>query len=180
MTILSSPKPHERNRSIQSVSFSTDEREAQSVEPARQKETSRPSLLMVLCHTYIQTFLVAGFLKLITDLLDCVGPLILKWECIPPTSLTLHNSCRLIIEYMKNPDDPTWRGYFYACLLLIAAIMRSLVLQHYFHRCFTLTETHPVNFSISPRKAEMSDDLQAPTWPTTVTNWPGLMCRLIL
>ena len=37
---------------------------------------------------------------------------------------------------MKNPDDPTWRGYFYACLLLIAAIMQSLVLQHYFHRCF--------------------------------------------
>ena len=44
--------------------------------------------------------------------------------------------CRLMIEYMKNPDDPTWRGYFYACLLFIAAIMQSLVLQHYFHRCF--------------------------------------------
>ena len=78
MTISSSPKPHEHNRSIQSVSSSTDELEAESVEPARQKETSRPSLLMVLCHTYIQTFLVAGFLKLITDLLDFMGPGILK------------------------------------------------------------------------------------------------------
>ena len=78
MTISSSPKPHEYNRSIQSVSSSIDELEAESVEPEGQKETLRPSLLMVLCHTYIQTFLVAGFLKLITDLLDFVGPLILK------------------------------------------------------------------------------------------------------
>ena len=85
MIILSSPKPHEHSRSIQSVSSSsTDELGAESVEPARQKKTSRPSLLMALCHTYIQTFLVAGFLKLITDLLDFVGPLILKWECISP------------------------------------------------------------------------------------------------
>ena len=76
---MSSPKPHEENRSIQSVSSSsTDELGAESVEPARQKKTSRPSLLMALCHTYTQTFLVAGFLKLITDLLDFVGPLILK------------------------------------------------------------------------------------------------------
>ena len=79
MTISSSPKLHEHNRSIQSVSSSsTDELEAESVEPVRQKETLRPSLLMALCHTYIQTFLVARFLKLITDLLDFVGPLILK------------------------------------------------------------------------------------------------------
>ena len=80
MTISSSPKPHEENRSIQSVSSSSTAElgGAESVEPVRQKETSRPSLLMALCHTYIQTFLVAGFLKLITDLLDFVGPLILK------------------------------------------------------------------------------------------------------
>lgn len=37
---------------------------------------------------------------------------------------------------MKDPNDPAWKGYFYACLLFIAAIIQSLVLQHYFHRCF--------------------------------------------
>ena len=79
MTISSSSKLHEHNRSIQSVSSSsTDELEAESAELARQKEASRPSLLIALCHTYKQTFVVAGFLKLITDLLDFVGPLILK------------------------------------------------------------------------------------------------------
>ena len=44
----------------------------------RQKQASKPSLMMALCHTYIGTFLVTAFLKLIADLLKFVGPLLLK------------------------------------------------------------------------------------------------------
>ena len=45
---------------------------------------------------------------------------------------------RLLIEYSKDQDIPAWKGYFYACLLFIATMTQSLVLQHYFIRCFVL------------------------------------------
>ena len=79
VTKSSSPKPREDNRSIELVPLSSeDELELESVEPTRQRQTSNPSLLMAFCRTYIGTFLIAGSLKLITDLLNFVGPLILK------------------------------------------------------------------------------------------------------
>ena len=45
---------------------------------------------------------------------------------------------RYLIEDTKDSDEPAWKGYFYACLLFSAALMQSLVLQHYFHRCILL------------------------------------------
>ena len=44
----------------------------------RKEHTSKPSLFLALCKTYTATFLIAGFLKLINDLLNFVGPQILK------------------------------------------------------------------------------------------------------
>ena len=74
----SSPRPREDNRSIEMIPLSSgDEFESEPTE-MRQKHASRPSLMMALCHTYIGTFLATAFLKLITDLLNFVGPLILK------------------------------------------------------------------------------------------------------
>ena len=46
----------------------------------RTKNTSKPSLFLALCKTYITIFLTAGFLKLINDLLNFVGPQILKLD----------------------------------------------------------------------------------------------------
>ena len=106
-------------------------------QPAKQA-TSKPSLFLAMCQTYALPFLVAGFLKVITDLLNFVGPLILKYELVFPTYVTLFACLRLLIEYTKDSDEPTWKGYFYAFLLFITAIMQSLVLQHYFHRSFLL------------------------------------------
>ena len=45
---------------------------------------------------------------------------------------------RLLIEYTKDKDEPSWKGYFYAVLLFISAILQSLILQQYFHRCFVV------------------------------------------
>ena len=39
---------------------------------------------------------------------------------------------------MKDDNEPEWKGYFYAVLLFVSAIVQSLVLQHYFHRCFVV------------------------------------------
>ena len=47
--------------------------------PATGKQTtSKPSLLLAMCQTYGLSFLAAGFLKMITDLLNFVGPQVLK------------------------------------------------------------------------------------------------------
>ena len=43
---------------------------------------------------------------------------------------------RWMINYVNDPDEASWRGYFYACLLFIAAVIQSLLLHQYFHRCF--------------------------------------------
>ena len=39
---------------------------------------SNPSLFLAMCQTYGLSFLVAGFLKVINDLLNFVGPQVLK------------------------------------------------------------------------------------------------------
>ena len=52
--------------------------------------------------------------------------------------VSLFACLRLLIEYTKDSDEPSWKGYFYACLLFSTAILQSLVLQHYFHRSFLL------------------------------------------
>ena len=46
----------------------------------RAKHTSKPSLFVALCQTYMMTFVTAGFLKLINDLLNFVGPQVLKLD----------------------------------------------------------------------------------------------------
>ena len=46
----------------------------------RAKRTSKPSLFVALCQTYMVTFITAGFLKLINDLLNFVGPQVLKLD----------------------------------------------------------------------------------------------------
>ena len=105
---------------------------------AKTKRKTKPSLFLAMCRTYIVTFVTAGFLKLINDLLNFVGPQVLKLDfsyfCSGP--IIFNHLYRLLIEYTKNPDDPAWKGYFYACVLFASAITQSLVLQHYFHRCF--------------------------------------------
>jgi len=52
--------------------------------------------------------------------------------------VSLFACLRLLIEYTKDSDEPSWKGYFYACLLFSTAILQSLVLQHYFYRSFLL------------------------------------------
>ena len=47
-------------------------------------------------------------------------------------------TCRLMINFTKNESDPEWRGYIYAVLLFLTAVVQSLFLHQYFHRCFTI------------------------------------------
>ena len=114
-------------------SSSKDESFKYNSSTLRDKHASKPSLFLALCKIYIRTFLIAGFLKLINDLLNFVGPQILKLASSLLAQQWFYNHvCRLLIEYIKSQDDPSWRGYFYSGLLFVSALTQSLVLQHLF------------------------------------------------
>lgn len=45
---------------------------------------------------------------------------------------------RLLITFTEDTSEPDWKGYLYAGLLFVTAVIQSLFLHQYFHRCFTL------------------------------------------
>ncbi|XP_078462060.1 ATP-binding cassette sub-family C member 2-like [Lampetra planeri] len=79
-----------------------------------------PSLLRALFFTYGWVLLESGIFKLIYDLLTFVSPQILK----------------LLIGFTEDQNVMEWKGYFYAILLFVTALVQSLLLQQYFQRCF--------------------------------------------
>ena len=44
---------------------------------------------------------------------------------------------RLLINFSSDKSQPLWLGLTFTALLFILAVVRSLLLQQYFHRCFT-------------------------------------------
>ena len=53
-----------------------------------------------------------------------------------PTLDPLYTICRLMIKYTEDTEEEEWRGYVYAVLLFVVAVIQSLLLHQYFHRCF--------------------------------------------
>ena len=45
---------------------------------------------------------------------------------------------RLLIKYMKDDSEPAWKGYFYAVLIFVPAVIQSLFYEHYFYHCFVI------------------------------------------
>ena len=43
-----------------------------------------------------------------------------------------------MIRFTQDDTQPDWHGYLYAVLLFMAAVLQSLFLNQYFHRCFTM------------------------------------------
>ena len=43
-----------------------------------------------------------------------------------------------MINYTSDPTIAGWQGYFYAVLLFVTAVIQSLCLHQYFHRCFVV------------------------------------------
>lgn len=39
---------------------------------------------------------------------------------------------RLMIRFTEDPTEPDWKGYFYAVLLFVVAVVQSLIYNHYF------------------------------------------------
>ena len=45
---------------------------------------------------------------------------------------------RLLITFTGDESEPRWKGYLYAALLFVTAMIQSLFLHQYFHRCLRL------------------------------------------
>ncbi len=43
-----------------------------------------------------------------------------------------------MINFTSDPEEASWHGYLYAVLLFLTAVVQSLFLHQYFHRCYTL------------------------------------------
>ncbi|XP_068114091.1 ATP-binding cassette sub-family C member 2 [Hyperolius riggenbachi] len=79
-------------------------------------------LYKTLLKTYSGVLLHSAFFKLIHDLLVFVSPQILK----------------LMVSFTSNPNEYQWKGFLYAVLLFVTALIQSLCLQQYFQGCFIL------------------------------------------
>ncbi|XP_064611716.1 multidrug resistance-associated protein 1-like isoform X1 [Liolophura sinensis] len=86
------------------------------------QKKKEPSLFMALTRAFGTVGVIAGLFKLMHDILIFVSPYLLK----------------LMIQFTNDKSIPTWKGYLYAALMVIIALIQSLVLHQYFHGCFLL------------------------------------------
>ncbi|KAM4702820.1 ATP-binding cassette sub-family C member 2 [Rhinophrynus dorsalis] len=86
------------------------------------KDFPKSWLIKTLIMTFPRTLIVSAVFKLIHDLLVFVSPQILK----------------LMVSFTANPSEYQWKGFFYAVLLFVTALIQSFCLQQYFHGCFVL------------------------------------------
>lgn len=78
------------------------------------------SILPTMIRTFGPTFLFGASLKLFHDCLQFVSPQILS----------------ALITFTESEDEPVWKGYMYAVLMIVCAQIQSLVLGQYFMKMF--------------------------------------------
>uniref|UniRef100_A0A1L8E4B5 ABC-type glutathione-S-conjugate transporter n=2 Tax=Nyssomyia neivai TaxID=330878 RepID=A0A1L8E4B5_9DIPT len=78
------------------------------------------SVLPAMVKAFGGPFWFAGIIKLIIDLLSFASPQLLG----------------LLIAFTSNPDEPLWRGFFYAFLMFAAALLTLFLNGQYFHLTF--------------------------------------------
>ncbi|MEE6486330.1 hypothetical protein FKM82_014574 [Ascaphus truei] len=86
------------------------------------KDFPKSWLIKTLLKTFPHTLIESALFKLLHDLLVFVSPQLLK----------------LMVSFTADPSEYQWKGFFYAILLLVTAIIQSLCLQQYFQGCFVL------------------------------------------
>ncbi|KAG3116515.1 Multidrug resistance-associated protein 1 [Phytophthora idaei] len=87
---------------------------------AQQTHSGEPSLVWALGKAFGFKFVVAGFLKLIHDSLQFVGPMIIKD----------------IIAYLSDPTAPLSEGLTYTAVIFVSGVVQSFALRQYFFYCY--------------------------------------------
>ncbi|XP_052772990.1 multidrug resistance-associated protein 1-like isoform X2 [Mya arenaria] len=118
------PSSHSASREVEMKDMSggaskdiKDTPEVQTIQQECKKEN--PRLFRAMAKTFwFKTLCAAGF-KLVFDMLQFVSPLLLKF----------------LIGYTTDKSQETWKGYFYASLMLAVVMFQSIILHQYFHAC---------------------------------------------
>ena len=69
------------------------------------------SILIPLIRTFWPQMLFAATLKFVSTLMAFVNPLVLD----------------LLISFITNPNEPTWKGYLYASLMFFSPMIESIL-----------------------------------------------------
>ncbi|KAL0267499.1 UNVERIFIED_CONTAM: hypothetical protein PYX00_009752 [Menopon gallinae] len=112
-------KKFETTSATKKATYSKTASSVEFVGGREQPQKPAASILPVICKTFGPTFIFGALLKVVNDCLTFVNPHLLK----------------LLIDYIES-DETEWKGYFYATLMLAAAMMQTIVLSQYFHRMF--------------------------------------------
>ncbi|OWF40077.1 Multidrug resistance-associated protein 1 [Mizuhopecten yessoensis] len=83
------------------------------------KPPYKAKLLISLIKAFWPMFLLSALYKLIFDILQFVSPLVLKQ----------------LIMFTRNKSEYQWRGYVYAVMMFVVAVVQSFILHQYFHGC---------------------------------------------
>ncbi|KAF6030485.1 ABCC1 [Bugula neritina] len=85
-------------------------------------EGKRPSLMKCLAKVFLPSMMICALLKLVQDLAIFINPIIL----------------RLILKFVKDSSQPSWRGYVYGCLMFLVSLLQLASLGHYFQHANTI------------------------------------------
>ncbi|XP_069125383.1 multidrug resistance-associated protein 1-like [Argopecten irradians] len=115
-----SSKRHAETPSTDGIELQTRNQNGETyteVHVADGKPPYKAKLLICLIKAFWPMFLLSGLFKLIYDILQFVSPLIL----------------RLLIQFTRDKTEYQWRGYLYAVLMFVVAVVQSFILHQYFH-----------------------------------------------
>uniref|UniRef100_A0A671LIK8 Canalicular multispecific organic anion transporter 2-like n=1 Tax=Sinocyclocheilus anshuiensis TaxID=1608454 RepID=A0A671LIK8_9TELE len=87
---------------------------------SKRKEARQPSFLRALLRAFGPYFLIGSAFKLLQDLITFVNPQLL----------------RMLIDFTKQPQAPSWWGYSLAFLMFSASLLQTLILHQHFQYCF--------------------------------------------
>nr|CAD7574755.1 unnamed protein product [Timema californicum] len=99
---------------------------------AGDQKTKTPyvSLLMPLIKAFGDTFIMGSFLKMAVDLLTFANPQILN-SAAEDGEIEVRISVGQIIGFVEG-DEPVWKGYMYALLMLVCGTVQIVLHGHYF------------------------------------------------
>ncbi|KAJ8673709.1 hypothetical protein QAD02_004971 [Eretmocerus hayati] len=92
------------------------------------KKKKMASVLPPLCKAFGPIFMFGVMLKFVQDIMTFISPQILK--------LLIDFTCADPVKCGER--EPMWKGYLYAILLFITAVVQTFVLSQYFHRMFVV------------------------------------------
>ncbi|XP_017339262.2 ATP-binding cassette sub-family C member 3 isoform X2 [Ictalurus punctatus] len=87
---------------------------------SKKKESQQPSFLHALIRAFGPYFLIGSAFKLLQDVVVFINPQLL----------------RLLIEFTKRKNVPSWWGFALAFLMFGCALLQTLILHQHFQYCF--------------------------------------------